>query len=140
MNEDRFLQLASAYGADLARWPESERTAAAEVLAARPDIAVALLAAERQLDATLNRYGPADASPTLRRRVIEAAPRERRVGRALRWLVGAGLGFGLAASCAAGVAAGVSLAPPSVTRIFDQAHGGDDVSSLASPFDDAANG
>jgi hypothetical protein len=139
MTEDRFLQLASAYGADLSRWPEPERAAAAEVLAARPDIAVALLAAERQLDAALGRYAAEDAGAALRQRIIASAPRQRSVGRVWRWAVGAGLGLGLAASCAAGVAAGVTLAPHSVTRIFGEPRGGDDVSSLADPFDDAAN-
>jgi hypothetical protein len=140
MTEERFLQLASAFGADLARWPEQERAAAAEVLAVRPDIAVALLAAERQLDAALAEYAAAEARHGLRQRIIEAAPRERTLARARRWLAAAGLGLGLAAACAAGVAAGFSFAPHSVTRMFSAPRGGDDASPLADPFDDAANG
>ena len=72
MTEERFLQLASAYGADLARWPDAERADAAAVLASRPDIAVAVLAAERALDAALTGYAPADASHALRQRIIAA--------------------------------------------------------------------
>jgi hypothetical protein len=140
MTEERFLQLASAYGADLARWPEAERAAAAAVLARRPDIAVAVLAAERDLEAALARYAPPDPGPALRQRVIGAAPRGRAIGRAWRWLAGAGLGLGLAASCAAGVAAGLSFAPHSVVHMFSPARSGDELSSLADPFGDAAGG
>jgi len=140
MTEERFLQLASAYGADLARWPEPERAAAAAVLASRPDIAVAVLAAERDLEAALARYAPADASPALRHRIIGDAPHRRAARRGWRWLAGAGLGLGLAASCAAGVAAGFSFAPHSVAHLFGGPRGGDDLSSLADPFGDAANG
>jgi hypothetical protein len=140
MTEERFLQLAGAYGGDLSRWPEAERAAAADLLAARPDIAAAALAAERRLDAALARYSAAEAGRSLRQRIVAASPRERAAGRAWRWLAGAGVGLGLAASCAAGVAAGFSLAPSSVVRIFDGAHGGDDVNALADPFEDASNG
>jgi hypothetical protein len=137
MTEDRFRELAAAYGADLARWPDADRAAAAAFVAARGD---AMLQAERALDALLTQAAAAEPSHALRARVIEAAPRQRAAGRTVRWLVGAGLGLGLAASCAAGVAAGFTLAPHSVVHLIG---GGPEHieadSSLADPFGDAAD-
>ena len=55
MTEDRFLELAEAYGGEIARWPAAER-AAAEAFAAEPRRSwpSALLGAERRLDALLD--------------------------------------------------------------------------------------
>ena len=66
MNEDRFLNLAAAYGADMDRWPASERAVAAAFVAANPRVVEACLAAERLLDDTLRRYeaGAASARPS----------------------------------------------------------------------------
>ncbi|HEX3920332.1 MAG TPA: hypothetical protein VHW60_23575 [Caulobacteraceae bacterium] len=140
MTEDRFRHLASAYGADLARWPKAERAAAAEFLARHADVAGRMLAAEQPLDDTLAADAVAEPRPALRARIIEAAPRQRAAGRAMRWLTAAGLGLGLAASCAAGVAAGFSLTPHSVVHMIgghsDEAAEG---SSLADPLGDAAD-
>jgi len=119
MSEERFLTLAAAYGADLARWPAGERAAAQAFVAANPQIVEACLTAERLLDAALERYGARDATSLLRTRIIAAAPRERATGARWRWLTGAGLGLGLAASCAAGVAAGYTLGHPAVARLME---------------------
>jgi hypothetical protein len=141
MTEDRFRHLAAAFGADLDRWPESERAAAAAFLSREPTAAQGALAPERRLDETLASYAASEPRYELRERIIAAAPRQRAVGRTLRWLAGAGLGLGLAVSCAAGVATGFSFAPQSVTHMFAQPpSGGPDVSSLADPADDPADG
>lgn len=143
MTEDRFIRLADAYGADISRWPQAERADALALAEAKPGFAERWLAAERRLDAALTLPPVAEPRPALRARIIEAAPRQRAIGRALRWLAGAGLGVGLAASCAAGVAAGVVLAPEGVTQLIGGASVADnagDVSSLADPAGDAANG
>ena len=140
MTEDRFRALAAAYGADPDRWPDAERSAAAAYLDARPAAAEAILVTERRLDAALAAYATVEPSHALRERIVTSAPRERRAGRVARWMAGAGLGLGLAASCAAGVVAGLSLAPHSVTSLFSPAAAGPDLSSLADPADDAANG
>jgi hypothetical protein len=93
------------------------------------------------LERLLAAYAAAEPSAGLRARIIAAAPRERAIGRAWRWLAGAALGLGLAGSCAAGVAAGVSLAPAGLTRLIGApAAGANDVSSLADPAGDAADG
>ena len=141
MTEDRFLALAAAYGADLGRWPEAEREAAADFAAAQPAVASAALDVERTLEAALAAHAVAPTA-ALRQRVIESAPRARAITRTWRWITALGLGLGLAASAAAGVAAGVTLAPASVTRLISgpaPAAGGD-VSALADPAGDAEAG
>jgi hypothetical protein len=141
MNEDRFLNLAAAYGADMSRWPAGERAVAAAFVAANPQLVEGCLAAERMLDAALERYDAREASAALRTRIIASAPRERAVGAVRRWIAAAGLGLGLAASAAAGVAAGYTLGHPAVTRILGPSElDVGEFSALADPAGDAANG
>jgi hypothetical protein len=138
MNEDRFLNLAAAYGADMNRWPAGERAVAATFAAANPQIVEACLAAERLLDAALQSYDARGASAALRTRIIASAPRARAVR---RWIAAAGLGLGLAASAAAGVAAGYTLGHPAVTRLLGPSElDVGEFSALADPAGDAANG
>ena len=93
------------------------------------------------LERLLAAYAAAEPGAELRARIIAAAPRQRTIGRAWRWLAGAALGLGLAGSCAAGVAAGVSLAPAGAAHLIGApAASGDGVSSLADPAGDAADG
>jgi hypothetical protein len=141
MTEDRFKTLANAFGADFDSWPLAERAAATDFAASRPELAAAALADARALDRTLDAYVAGEAPARLRLRIIDAAPRQRAVGRAWRWIAAAGLGIGLAASCVAGVAAGFVLAPAGVTRMISVAAGApeNDVSALADPAGDAAN-
>jgi hypothetical protein len=141
MNEDRFLNLAAAYGADMNRWPAGERAVAAAFATANPQVIEACLAAERLLDAALQSYSASEASSTLRARIIASAPRERTVGAVRRWLAAAGLGLGLAASAAAGVAAGYTLGHPAVTRVLGPSDlDAGEFSVIADPVGDAANG
>jgi hypothetical protein len=98
---------------------------------------------DRRLTSLLAACGSSDASAELRTRIIAAAPRQRAIGRAWRWLGGAGLGAVLAASCAAGVAAGLTLAPASLTRLVGghaSAPASSDINTLADPADDPAIG
>jgi hypothetical protein len=142
MNEDRFRELSEAFGGDLCRWPEAERADAEAFAAACPEAARAALAEAEALDRLLFAFAAGAASQNLRARIVDAAPRQRAVGRAWRWVAGAGLGVGLAACCAAGVAAGFTLAPRSVTRMIAgpaQAEN-NDLSALADPAGDAASG
>jgi hypothetical protein len=141
MNEDRFLNLAAAYGADMTRWPAGEQAVAAAFVAANPQVVEACLAAERLLDAALQSYDAQGASAALRTRIIASAPRERTAGAVRRWIAAACLGLGLAASAAAGVAAGYTLGHPAVTRLLGPSEL--DVgafSAVADPAGDAANG
>lgn len=141
MNEDRFLNLAAAYGADMNRWPAGERAVAAAFAAANPQVVEACLAAERLLDAALQRYDAREASAAVRTRIISRAPRERTVGAVRRWIATAGLGLGLAASAIAGVAAGYTLGHPAVTRVLGPSDlDAGEFSALADPAGDAANG
>ncbi|RAK56707.1 hypothetical protein [Phenylobacterium deserti] len=109
MNRERFEELAQAYGGQVARWPESERDAAALLMAAEPEYARRTLAEAEQLDAFLDAWRPKPASAALMDTVLAAAPKPRREPRWRGWLMPAGLGAGLAAACAAGVLFGVQL-------------------------------
>jgi hypothetical protein len=142
MNGDRFTGLAEAFGGDVRRWPEAVRADAEAFAVAHPESAHAALAEAETLDNLLAASAAGAASANLRARIIAAAPRQRAVGRAWRWLAGAGLGLGLAASCAAGVAAGLTMAPPGVTRVIVGPAQADDndISALADPAGDAASG
>lgn len=76
MNRDRFVELLAAYGADMNRWPASER-AAAEAFAAQSGGSVAAeIAAARALDAALDAdAGPARDYALLEARILKSAPR-----------------------------------------------------------------
>jgi hypothetical protein len=97
---------------------------------------------DERLDALLGAYRTAEPAAALRARIVDAAQRERAIGRAWRWIAGASLGMGLAAACAAGVAAGFTLAPASLTGLISgQAPAAaEEASSLADPADDPASG
>jgi len=93
------------------------------------------------LERLLAAYAAAEPGAELRARIIAGAPRQRAIGRVWRRLAGAAIGLGLAGSCAAGVAAGVALAPDGVSRLIGApAAGASDLSSLADPAGDAADG
>lgn len=111
MNLERFQALADAFGGSVARWPADEQDAAWAALTRLGAEADAILAAARDLDATLDGGERLQPSAALRRRVLDAAPRPRAPRPPLlRWLTGAGVGVGLAAAGAAGVAVGVGAA------------------------------
>jgi hypothetical protein len=95
---------------------------------------------EARLEQLLAAYETREPASALRARIVAAAPRQRAIGRAWRWIGGAGLGAVLAGACAAGVAAGLTLAPTSLATaiIGGPAQPAADVSSLADPADDAA--
>jgi hypothetical protein len=97
---------------------------------------------DTRLDALLAAYRAGEPGAALRGRIIAAAPRQRAIGRAWRWMSGAGLGAALAASGAAGVAAGLTLAPASLAQAVSghPAAAADEISSLADPADDPAIG
>jgi hypothetical protein len=107
MTPERFESLAEAYGGDIARWPDAERDAAAELMAARPAWMQDVLARASDLDAALAAYAAPRASPGLSERIAAGAPRPR--ARWVGWLLPAGMGAGLAAACAAGMLAGVQM-------------------------------
>lgn len=54
LTEERFREIVEAYGADPARWPESERAAAAIFARNHPDISEPVLDEARSLDAWLD--------------------------------------------------------------------------------------
>jgi len=115
MNRELFQFLAEAYGADIRRWPDDCRGAAAALMAADHAWCAAALGDASQLDRILALSPAQSPSSALVGRIVTAAQGARR---RLAWLLPAGLGAGLAAACAAGLLVGVQL---SWTAIEDQA-------------------
>ncbi len=105
LTRERFEALAEAYGGDVSRWPEDVREAAAVRMAGEPKVCGEILGRAGALDAALDAWRPAPASPGLMERILAAAPRMRRP-RWLIWLSPAVLGAGLAAGEGAGKGAG----------------------------------
>jgi len=118
MTPERFEILAEAYGGDVARWPDAEREAAAELMAARPAWPREVLTGAGELDAALAAYAPLRGSPGLAERIVAGAPKRR--ARWVGWLLPAGMGAGLAAACAAGVLAGAQLSTQAAPAASDQ--------------------
>ena len=104
MKAERLHELADAYGADLRRWPASERAFAESLIAADPSLK-AVLDQAAALDALLDAAPKPVPSSALIARILAAAPRAKsRLGKAI-WYLGAGW----AAAACAGVVAGVGL-------------------------------
>ena len=104
MKAERLHELADAYGADLRRWPASERAFAESLIAADPSLK-AVLDQAAALDALLDAAPRPVPSAALTARILAAAPRAKsRLGKAI-WYLGAGW----AAAACAGVVAGVGL-------------------------------
>ncbi len=121
MIEDRFVELAGAYGADIGRWPEGEREAARRLAA--DGAAGAVLDTEAALDHLLWRSAIAAPSAALTDRIIALAPAARAMqDRVTRWLAGAGVAAGMAIACAAGVAMGLTFAPHALINLVSPAH------------------
>jgi hypothetical protein len=111
MTAERFAALAEAYGGDVARWPQAEREAAAQLMAADPGRVRDILACAEALDAALAAYSPPRAATGLMDTIVAGAPRAP-ARRPFGWLIPAGMGAGLAAACAAGMVLGARLPTP----------------------------
>jgi hypothetical protein len=116
LTEARFIELANAYGAVVARWPEAVRAEAME-LAMRPAMRVVLAEAER-LDARLDLWKVEAPSSALRDR-IHASHRMPWSRRARLWWSGIGIATALAGAAAGSVAASAAL--PSSHAVSDDA-------------------
>lgn len=107
MTIERLKALAEAYGADLRRWPASERPFAESLVATDPAARAALDEAAA-LDVLLDASPRPTPSAALAARILAAAPKAREarahLGR-IFWFLGAGW----AAAACAGVVAGVGL-------------------------------
>ena len=121
MNRERFAALVDAFGADLRRWPDSERDAARAFRAAQPFVCEPLLAEASRLDAMLDGLDAPHPSAALRERILASAAQARRPSfslgrfrRAAPWLAP---GAGLAAACAAGAWLGVTASHTAETRM-----------------------
>jgi len=109
MTPERFEILAEAFGGDVARWPEAEREAAAELMAAQPARTRTVLARADELDVALSAYPSPMAARGLAERIAAGAPKPR-AGRLWGgWLLPTGMAAGLAAACAAGVVLGARV-------------------------------
>ncbi|WP_419736505.1 hypothetical protein [Pseudomonas sp. COR18] len=109
MTPERFAQLAEAYGADLRRWPATERAGAEVLLEQRDSSALAALDQARLLDNLLDSHQLPAPDPALIRRIRLLAGQNRAPSfwqRYAGWLSPAGVvGVGVA-----GIAAGILVA------------------------------
>ncbi len=112
MKLDRFAEILDAYGADSARWPESERLAAHALLEQSP-LAQARLVEAQQLDSALDLWADAPLPQSLLNRLEAQLPLPALATMAqphwhnwLAWMLPP------AAAMAMGLMIGVSVAPP----------------------------
>ena len=111
----RVRALAEAFGADPARWPETEREAALAWLQVHPAEASTLLAEARALDGVLDAWRLDPPPAPLVRQVLAPAPAVVRQARRRAFILTLGGGAGLAAACLAGILAAPSLLSPSLS-------------------------
>ncbi|GLK47398.1 hypothetical protein GCM10017620_03710 [Brevundimonas intermedia] len=107
MKAERLHALADAYGADLRRWPASERAFAETLIAADPSLR-AVLDQAAALDALLDASPAPTPSADLAARILAAAPKVK-TRRFHLDRIAFYLGAGWAAAACAGVVAGVGL-------------------------------
>ncbi len=132
---EQFERLLDTHGAELARWPQAERTFAKALLESNP-AAVALLADYQEFEASLNQLAPIAASPELRRQVFEIPLRHPKASTLMgtffsRWWLPA-----LAAGCvlfAGGVSGWASSVEPSAS--FEEEEDWSEVSEMALAMD-----
>lgn len=116
LSEQRFIELADAYGGVIARWPEAVRAPAAE-LARRPAMQ-AVLADAGRLDARLDLWTVAPPPRALADRIVAGRGRPL-VRRARLWWSVMGTATALAGAAAGTAAASAAL--PSHHAVADEA-------------------
>jgi len=112
MKVERFQELAEAYGADLRRWPATDRTAAEALRRAEPVMVERLLFEAAKTDAVLRTSQAPLVSMALRDRVIASATAAGLSPRRVQWIAGRMAWFsgaGWAAAACAGVIFGLNL-------------------------------
>jgi anti-sigma-K factor RskA len=148
MNETRFMELLGVYGAELARWPEDDRHAAAAFLEVAPHRIKDVWESERKFDHLLMLEKDAPASIALEARIFARVP-ERRAFRRLReaqglwsmpkWAAGGALAASLALGFAVGYAGEPQTAPPSDYASMLTLSGGGAGSVLLTAMNDGGN-
>lgn len=127
---ERFEALVATYGADLARFPASEREAAQRTLTLSAR-ARELFAREAELDAALGSLPEPELSPGLARRLAEVplrAPQRRFAFPKIRWVVP---GLGWAAALSFGLWFGMSEVSDDVIGDDESAEFSSDAESLS---------
>ena len=112
MKVERFQELADAYGADMRRWPATDRAAAEALRLAEPVMTGQLLLHAARTDALLQTSATPQVSMALRDRVMASATAAGLSPRRVQWIAGriAWLsGAGWAAAACAGVVFGLNL-------------------------------
>ncbi|WP_397452762.1 hypothetical protein [Pseudomonas sp. NA-150] len=128
MTPERFVHLADAYGADLQRWPASERDAAQALLAGGDVRALEALHQAHWLDGRLDSHHLAAPTPGLAQRIAASAipaPSTSFWARYIGWLSPAGfVGAGLAGVAVGMMVASLSLplstSSEALPSVFDQ--------------------
>jgi hypothetical protein len=129
MNEARFIELLSAYGAELSRWPEEERVAAEALLEVAPHRLKDIWESERVFDHLLALEKDGPASIALETKVLSSSPDRPKAMRpsqmfgkwkAPQWATGGAIAASLALGFAVGYAGEPepSAANAEYTQIF----------------------
>jgi len=74
MNQDRFIQILEAYGANPDRWPAAERADAAAFADTHAKLYQEMIRAEAELDQILTVSDP-EVSPLLEKRILSTLPK-----------------------------------------------------------------
>jgi len=116
MTEERFIALLQAYGADLARWPETERVAGEALLLSAGHRLRDFFESERAFDAILaEESGPSPSAGLSRRVLAQFSPppaRRKQLFRLRpRWVIGWALAASMAVVLAVGYAAEPATGP-----------------------------
>jgi len=109
VTEERFQELAEAYGGDVARWPPALRDEAAVLAAARPGFAQGVLTRASRLDALLDDVKLRPASVAQFEHIVASAPALRQRTHWRLWALPAGLSAALAGVAAVGVLLGAQV-------------------------------
>jgi hypothetical protein len=113
MNEARFVELLGAYGAELSRWPEEDRTAAETFLVSAPHRLKDIWESERVFDHLLALEKDGPASIALETKVLSSALERPRVAQPAqlfgrlsfpKWATGGAIAASLALGFAVGYA------------------------------------
>ncbi len=119
MNEARFMEFLAVYGADMMRWPDSEKDAAAAFLEIAPHRVKDVWESERAFDQLLALEKDAPASIALETQILSTSPGKRATqpagGFGVIWSMPKwATGGALAASLALGFAVGYAGEPKTV--------------------------
>lgn len=148
MNEARFVELLTAYGAELSRWPEDERAAGEALLEVAPHRLKDIWESERSFDHLLALEKDGPASIALEAKVLAASPDRYRARRpagvwgawkAPQWATGGAIAASLALGFAVGYAAEPQIQTETEYQMLSLTGGGGAAGMFITAMNDPEN-